>query len=170
MRILRERGFFLGPKLSKGDLRNRLKNHLFQVPRVISAFGHSNERTFQELVSSLGYSRRTVFYLLRDLEKEGLVTRFYLPLGRGRPRLAYKKSHALTFFMNNEYPNSQPTLQFSSRRPMEEAILKQARLENVSITFEKLQEVCKLRIGTACKALVPSGMCRQNLCKLINRI
>ena len=167
-----------------------MRNLSYVASLVRAAFGDDKEKGLKELLPELRCSRKTAFYWLKSLERQGFLSSFHLPSGRGRPRLHYRMAEKLLTFEAS--PLRSPDEGGTERRTKESGSLtarpitattkaapyaisvKDRPISNntdgVAISFQKLQRVCRLRKGGMCKALLPKTLqrCERRLCPIIS--
>jgi len=153
------------------------------------AYGEDREKGFKEILLELRCSRKTAFYWLKTLEDQGFLSSFYLPSGRGRPRLHYRTTEKLLMFKASSPPSS-PKIDGADIRTKKTGSMTVRPIaanrvaldtisvkggpskegDEVTISFRRLQHACSHRKGGMCKALLPRTLqrCELYLCSIIS--
>lgn len=154
--------------------RRDLTKDLRLVPIIVRAFRNDEEIAFDVLVDRLGRSRRTSFYWLKRMETMGVVTSFYTPEGRGRPRLTYRINQGMSapkldpFSGTHPNPSSTPGLKLATARvphiwgsgtglSVGEAVI---------LSFQNLRYVCRFGDGELCHLTAGALPCCNETCVL----
>ena len=120
----------------------------FYDRKILTIMRDRRPRSFQQILSEVGYSHNTLRQHLDKLVDQGLVERLKTPRkGPGRPLLAYKLSGG------------------ASERAV--SALSNPSLGLVAVSFEGLRRVCKREKGGFCKEI--RGRCAPLSCPLVEK-
>jgi len=158
----------------------------YVLSAVGEAFGSSSEKDFGDLARQIRHSRKTVYYWLKSLERQGYLSGLYIHHRRGRPRLAYRVTGKFKILLENR--NGGLDMASGFNRKAEEPVASsvsvaleagrealghspdQGDTDYVLIPFEKLRLICPFRTGESCKAVLDrrhAQECNKTLCSLI---
>lgn len=153
------------------------RNLNYVLSTVRAAFGEASIEEFETLRTRIPHSKKTVFYWLKSLKKQGFLDEVYLRSERGRPRLAYSltKDFPAGAGLEGNYQNSNIRGR-ESRMGDSEAMPKSAASGShsgalVTISFEKLQLLCAFRRGEVCQAAIDRRellRCERSACMIVN--
>jgi predicted ArsR family transcriptional regulator len=113
--------------------------------KIISLLRDEKPKRFEELLSKGSYSHNTLRLHLDKLAEEGVISKDKLPSkGRGRPSFTYSAA-------------------VSSKRPTATRLNESTGV--VSLSFEKLSQICRFEKGGYCKKI--RGPCYARDCTQI---
>ena len=157
----------------------------YVLSTVGEAFGGLAEKEFEELASEIRHSRRTTFYWLKSLERQGFLAGSYVYHGKGRPRLAYRMTEKFQTFLDIHKKGlgitPAPLSDVEPRRHLSSPLAEsggdmkydegdQYGTDFVVVSFESLRLICPFRVGEICRALSDRRQaqeCHQNLCRVV---
>ena len=120
----------------------------FYDRKILTVVRDGRPRSFQQMLSEVGFSHNTLRQHLDKLVDQGLVERLKTPrTGPGRPLLAYRLSGGV------------------SERAV--SALSNPSLGLVAVPFEGLRRVCKREKGGFCKEI--RGRCAPLSCPLVEK-